>query len=69
MRPRFFVILLIAAIAYVLGTRAGRERYEQMKDAVTSFWNDPAVKQARSDAKREADKARKAVAKKVKQAR
>lgn len=31
------------AVGYVLGTRAGRERYEQLKGAVTTFWNDPRV--------------------------
>jgi len=30
-------------IGYVLGTRAGRERYEQLKAAATNFWNTPAV--------------------------
>jgi len=31
------------AVGYVLGTRAGRERYEQMKRAANGFWNDPRV--------------------------
>lgn len=65
MRPKFFVILVIAATAYILGARAGRERYDQITNAVMSFWNDPTVKKARSDAKREAGKARKVVQKKV----
>ena len=69
MRPRFFVILVIAALAYVLGARAGRERYDQISKAVTSFWNDPTVKKARKEASREAQKARKAVQKKAKQLR
>jgi hypothetical protein len=69
MRPKFLVILVIAAIAYVLGARAGRERYDQISKAVTSFWNDPTVKKARSEAKKEAGKARKAVEKKAKQLR
>jgi len=30
-------------IGYVLGTRAGRERYEQLKSAALGFWNDPRV--------------------------
>ena len=60
MRPRFLAILVIALIAYVLGTRAGRERYEQMKSAVTSFWNDPGMQQAMDEAKRNAAQARKA---------
>ena len=63
MRPRFLAILVIALIAYVLGTRAGRERYDQMKSAVTSFWNDPGVQKAMADARKNADKARKAATK------
>jgi hypothetical protein len=31
------------AVGYVLGTRAGRERYEQLKNAAKGFWNDPRV--------------------------
>lgn len=31
------------AVGYVLGTRAGRERYEQLKRSALSFWNDPRV--------------------------
>lgn len=30
-------------IGYVLGTRAGREKYDQMKAAVDKLWNDPRV--------------------------
>lgn len=38
-------ILLVVGlgVGYVLGTRAGRARYEQMKEAVTALWNDPRV--------------------------
>lgn len=69
MRPKTIVVILIALAAYLLGARAGRERYEQIKKAVTSFWNDPTVKKARKEAYREAGKARKAVQKKAKQLR
>lgn len=31
------------AVGYVLGSRAGRERYEQLKAVANSFWNDPRV--------------------------
>ncbi|MFF1572731.1 hypothetical protein ACFVWR_08295 [Leifsonia sp. NPDC058292] len=65
MRPKTLLILAIAAAAYVLGARAGRERYNQITKAVTSFWNDPTVKKARKDASKEAHKARKAVQKKL----
>jgi hypothetical protein len=32
-------------VGYVLGTRAGRERYEQIRKAAESVWNTPAVQQ------------------------
>jgi hypothetical protein len=40
-------ILLVVGlgVGYLLGTRAGRERYEQIKDAAAKLWNDPRVKQ------------------------
>lgn len=38
-------ILFVAGLGlgYVLGTRAGRERYEQLKANVLKVWNDPRV--------------------------
>ena len=38
-------ILFVAGlgVGYVLGTRAGRERYEQIKSTAATFWNDPRV--------------------------
>jgi hypothetical protein len=40
-------ILLVVGlgVGYLLGTRAGRERYEQIKDAAGKLWNDPRVQQ------------------------
>ncbi|CAM5444476.1 hypothetical protein [Leifsonia shinshuensis] len=32
-----------AAVGYVLGTRAGRKRYEQMKAAAQKVWESPGV--------------------------
>lgn len=32
-----------AAVGYVLGTRAGRKRYDQMKAAATKVWESPGV--------------------------
>ena len=32
-------------VGYVLGTRAGRERYEWIKKTASKFWNDPRVQQ------------------------
>ena len=38
-------ILLVAglAIGYVLGARAGRARYDELKAAANKLWNDPRV--------------------------
>jgi len=38
-------ILLVVglAVGYVLGTRAGREKYEEIKRNATKLWNDPRV--------------------------
>ncbi|WP_262849820.1 YtxH domain-containing protein [Mumia quercus] len=38
------------AVGYVLGTRDGRERFEQIKGRARSMWNDPTVQQKVSDA-------------------
>jgi hypothetical protein len=59
MRPKTFFVLLIIAAAYILGARAGRERYDQIVDSLTAFWNSPDVKKARKSAKKQAAKARK----------
>lgn len=36
-------LLAGAAAGYVLGTRAGRQRYEQIKSQAQSLWNNPKV--------------------------
>jgi len=38
-------ILFVAGLGlgYVLGTRAGREKYDQLKTAALKVWNDPRV--------------------------
>jgi hypothetical protein len=59
MRPKTLLLLAVVVAAYLLGARAGRERYEQITGAVESFWNSPDVKKARKKAKAQADKARK----------
>lgn len=40
-------ILFLAGIGvgYVLGARAGRERYESIKKSASTFWNNPRVQQ------------------------
>lgn len=37
------VLLAGVGIGYVLGARAGRERYEDIKRVARRFWNDPRV--------------------------
>ena len=59
MRPKTFFVLLVIAAAYILGARAGRERYDQIVASMTAFWNNPDVKKARKQAKKQAEKARK----------
>ena len=38
------------AIGYVLGTRAGRERYEQMKVQAQNLWKNPKVRETATQA-------------------
>lgn len=37
-------------VGYVFGTRAGREKYEQLKTAALGLWNDPRVQKRVDDA-------------------
>lgn len=43
------VLLVGVGIGYVLGARAGRERYEDIKRVACRFWNDPRVTQQRDN--------------------
>lgn len=45
-------ILLVVGfgVGYVLGARAGRERYEDIKRAAGNFWNSPRVQRQLDDA-------------------
>jgi hypothetical protein len=38
-------LLVGGAVGYVLGTRAGRERYEQIKTQAEGLWNNPKVQE------------------------
>lgn len=42
--------LAVGAAGYVLGARAGRERYEQIKQQADRLMNNPKVQKAASDA-------------------
>ena len=42
------------AAGYVLGTREGRQRYEQIKNKAEHLWNDPTVQEKVGQAKHHA---------------
>jgi hypothetical protein len=44
------LLLAGAAVGYVFGTRAGRERYEQIKESVNKAWKDPRVQEKVTEA-------------------
>jgi hypothetical protein len=67
MSPRFIFILALAFGAYVLGAKAGRPRYEQIRQSVTSFWDDPHVKKTRKKIGKKAARSEVQLAKKLKQ--
>ncbi len=43
-------LLVGGAVGYVLGARAGRERYEQIKNQAQSLWTNPKVQQKATQA-------------------
>jgi len=45
------------AIGYVLGSRAGRERYDQLADAAQKLWRSPQAREARAAAAAKAEEA------------
>jgi uncharacterized FlaG/YvyC family protein len=50
-------LLIAAGAGYVLGTRAGRERYEQIKTQSSKVWNNPKVQETVSDVQAQAKQA------------
>ncbi|QNE46037.1 hypothetical protein F1C58_03335 [Glaciihabitans sp. INWT7] len=64
MRIKYVLIVLVAFAAYVLGAKAGEDRYKEITHAATKYWNDPKVKKARAKAKKARNKAAKAARKK-----
>lgn len=49
-----FVLLAAGAAGYVLGARAGRDRYNQIRDAAVSMSRNPKVQSVVDDVKAEA---------------
>jgi len=49
------------AVGYVLGTRAGRERYDQIVAQARGLWQNPSVQKAASQAPQQAQRAASAV--------
>ncbi|AXH96297.1 YtxH domain-containing protein [Ornithinimicrobium avium] len=47
-------LLIGAGIGYVLGARAGRERYDQLADQANKLWTDPRVQTKVEEAKAKA---------------
>ena len=43
-------LLAAGAVGYVLGARAGRERYEQIAQQAQKVWRDPRVQQRKDEA-------------------
>ena len=46
---RKLLLVLGLAIGYVLGARAGREKYDRLKATAEQYWQDPRVAKARTD--------------------
>ncbi|WEO76405.1 hypothetical protein BJQ94_13655 [Cryobacterium sp. SO2] len=63
--PRLLLLAGIALLCYLLGTRAGRKRSEQIRESARKVWHSPESKKARGTlqklAKRNAKKIDKAV--------
>ncbi|HEY2643652.1 MAG TPA: hypothetical protein VGI56_07870 [Galbitalea sp.] len=52
MSNRLFILAVGIGVGYILGARAGRERYDQIVETVTGVWEDPHITKARADAAR-----------------
>ena len=44
------LVVAVGAAAYVLGARAGRERYDQISAGARSLWRDPRVQKKAAQA-------------------
>ena len=52
MKKSLLIIAVGLGIGYILGARAGRERYDLIVDKVTGVWEDPRIAKASHDAAR-----------------
>lgn len=58
-------LLVVFGIGYVVGTRAGRQRYDQIRDLATTVTEDPRVRDAAEKAQSVAREATEKVSEKV----
>ena len=49
MKRKLFVVGVGVALGYLLGSHAGRERYDAMKARVIALWEDPRIVKTRAD--------------------
>lgn len=61
------VLLAGIGIGFVLGSRAGRQSYENLKRQVTNLWNDPKVQDGIDNAREQIEEKAPEVAKAVKE--
>lgn len=54
MKAYKWIALIAGAVGYVMGTRAGRARYEQLRRAAQGVMGDPRVREAAQQAKDQA---------------
>jgi hypothetical protein len=52
MKKSLLIIAFGVAVGYVLGARAGREKYDALVEKANGVWQDPRVAKARRDAAR-----------------
>jgi|SRR5471030_791726 hypothetical protein len=52
MKKSLLIVLVGLGVGYVLGARAGRERYDLIVEKATGVWEDPRVARARREAAR-----------------
>ncbi|MGB3827173.1 MAG: YtxH domain-containing protein [Ornithinimicrobium sp.] len=65
---RRLILLAGVAIGYILGAKAGRERYEQLADQASKVWSDPRVQTKVDEVKEQAPHVAAAVGDKAKSA-